>query len=96
MAVMKVIVILTCSFSPPQLLNSTYVFSSARRSIKVAAGVQREVYDQLRPAFEELFDDVEEHALSILLEPWTLLVLRDREALLQVFLLISKPYKTFD
>ncbi|XP_037836261.1 regulator of G-protein signaling 22 [Kryptolebias marmoratus] len=69
-----------------QLLYSTYIFSSARRSINVDVGIQREVYDRLRPAFEELFDDVEEHALSILLEPWTLLISRDKESLQQVCL----------
>lgn len=34
----------------------------------------------MRPAFEELFDKVEEHTLDILLEPWTLLVSRDKES----------------
>lgn len=74
--------------SPPQLLYSTYIFSSARRSINVDVGLQREVYDQLQPAFEELFDDVQDHALNILLEPWTLLVSRDKKSLQQVFVLI--------
>lgn len=36
------------------------------------------------PAFEELFDKVEEHALNILLEPWTLLVSRDKESFQKV------------
>lgn len=38
----------------------------------------------MTPAFEELFDSVEEHTLSILLEPWTLLVNRDKETLQKV------------
>lgn len=38
------------------------------------------MYDQLVPAFKELFDKVEEHALHILLEPWTLLVSRDEQS----------------
>lgn len=38
----------------------------------------------MMPAFEELFDKVEEHTLSILLEPWTLLVNRDKESLQKV------------
>lgn len=46
--------------------------------------IRREVYDQLMPAFEELFDEVEEHTLNILLEPWTQLVGRDKESLQQV------------
>lgn len=34
----------------------------------------------MMPAFEELFDKVEDHTLNILLEPWTLLVSRDKES----------------
>ncbi|XP_042278669.1 regulator of G-protein signaling 22 [Thunnus maccoyii] len=67
-----------------QLLYSTYLFSSARRSLDVDEVIRRDVYDQLMPAFEELFDEVEEHTLNILLEPWTLLVGRDKESLQQV------------
>lgn len=36
------------------------------------------------PAFEELFDKVEEHTLNILLEPWMLLVNRDEESFQKV------------
>lgn len=36
------------------------------------------------PAFEELFDVVEKHTLNILLEPWTLLLSRDKESFEQV------------
>ncbi|XP_070823015.1 regulator of G-protein signaling 22 [Chaetodon trifascialis] len=67
-----------------QLLYSTYVFSSARRSIGVDEEIRKEVYDRMRPAFEELFDRVEEHTLNILLEPWTLLVSRDKESFQKV------------
>lgn len=67
-----------------QLLYSTYLFSSARRSIGVDEETRREVYNRLMPAFEELFDKVEEHTLNILLEPWTLLVSRDKESFQKV------------
>ncbi|KAI3361488.1 hypothetical protein L3Q82_013638, partial [Scortum barcoo] len=67
-----------------QLLYSTYLFSSARRSVGVDEEIRREVYDRLMPAFEELFDKVEEHTLNILLEPWTLLVGRDKESFQEV------------
>uniref|UniRef100_A0A3Q1B4K3 RGS domain-containing protein n=2 Tax=Amphiprion ocellaris TaxID=80972 RepID=A0A3Q1B4K3_AMPOC len=67
-----------------QLLYSTYLFSSARRSFGVEEEIRREVYDGLRPAFEELFDGVEEYTLNILLEPWTLLANRDKESFQQV------------
>ena len=63
-----------------QLLYSTYLFSSARRSLGVDEETRREVYDQMMPAFEELFDKVEDHTLNILLEPWTLLVSKDKES----------------
>ncbi|XP_072251170.1 regulator of G-protein signaling 22 [Leuresthes tenuis] len=67
-----------------QLLSSTYIFSYATRSIDVDEEIRRDVYSKLLPAFEELFDEVEEHALSILLEPWTLLINRDKDAFQQV------------
>ncbi|XP_074510625.1 regulator of G-protein signaling 22 isoform X2 [Sebastes fasciatus] len=67
-----------------QLLYSTYLSISARRSVGVDEEIRREVYDQLMPAFEELFDKVEEHTLNVLLEPWTLLVSRDTESFQKV------------
>ncbi|XP_073341515.1 regulator of G-protein signaling 22 [Pagrus major] len=67
-----------------QLLYSTYLFSSARKSLGVDEDTRREVYDQMMPAFEELFDKVEDHILNILLEPWTLLVSRDKESFQKV------------
>lgn len=73
---------LSCRSS--QLLYSTYLLTSAERAIDVDEELRREVYGQLTPPFEELFDGVEEHTLSILLEPWTLLVSRDRETFQKV------------
>ncbi|XP_028281037.1 regulator of G-protein signaling 22 [Parambassis ranga] len=67
-----------------QLLYSTYLCSSAVRSVGVDEVIRREVYDGLMPAFEELFDGVEEHTLNILLEPWTLMVNRDKESFQQM------------
>lgn len=70
--------------SPLQVLYFTYLYSSARRSIGLDEKIRREVYDRLMPAFEELFDKVEEHTLNILLEPWTLLVSRDKQSFQKV------------
>ncbi|XP_060937860.1 regulator of G-protein signaling 22 [Limanda limanda] len=67
-----------------QLLYSTYLSASARRSIGVDEEVRRKVYDRLIPAFEELFDEVEENTLNILLQPWTLLLSRDKESFQKV------------
>lgn len=67
-----------------QLLYSTYLLRSAKRTIGVDEGMSWEVHDRMIPAFEELFDEVEEHALNILLEPWTLLVNQDSESFQKV------------
>lgn len=67
-----------------QLLYSTYLLSSARRAIGVGEEISGEVYHRMTPAFEELFDEVEEHALNVLLEPWTLLVNQDTESFQKV------------
>ncbi|KAJ4920906.1 hypothetical protein JOQ06_014253, partial [Pogonophryne albipinna] len=69
-----------------QLLYSTYLFSSARRSIGVDEEIRTDLYDRLMPAFEEVFDRVEEHTLNILLEPWTLLLSRDKESFQKVLM----------
>ncbi|KAM6968280.1 regulator of G-protein signaling 22 [Aplochiton taeniatus] len=67
-----------------QLLYSTYLCSAARRSIGVDEESRREVYHCLMPAFEELFDGVEEHTLLLLLDPWIELTTRDRDSYLRV------------
>ncbi|XP_014897224.1 regulator of G-protein signaling 22 [Poecilia latipinna] len=73
-----------CEQSGNKVLYSTYISSFARRSINVKTEIRREVYNKLQPAFEELFDRVEEHVLDILLEPWTQLNQRDKESFQQV------------
>jgi hypothetical protein len=60
-----------------QHLFSRFLSGSAWASVGVAEDQRLGVYECLRPAFEELFDQVEEHILDLLLEPWTLLVTRD-------------------
>ncbi|XP_055019838.1 regulator of G-protein signaling 22 [Boleophthalmus pectinirostris] len=67
-----------------QLLYATFLCSSAWRSLGIHEDMRRKVYERLMPAFEELFDDIEEHVLSILLEPWTILINRDEESYQQV------------
>lgn len=74
----------SCLLLSPQFLYSTYLFSSARRRFGVDEKLRREVYDRLMPPFEELFDRVEEHALNILVEAWTMMVNRDTESFQQV------------
>lgn len=67
-----------------QLLYSTYLLSSARSSIGIEERMSRELHGRMTPAFEELFDEVEEHALKVLLEPWTLLLNQDTESFQKV------------
>ncbi|XP_055770709.1 regulator of G-protein signaling 22-like [Salvelinus fontinalis] len=66
------------------LLYSTYVCSAARSSIGAEEESRERVYTCLTPPFEELFDWVEEHTLTLLLEPWTLLTTRDTDAFQKV------------
>ncbi|XP_028837764.1 regulator of G-protein signaling 22 isoform X3 [Denticeps clupeoides] len=63
-----------------QVLYSSYLSSTAQRSIGVVEGCRTYVLSHLSPAFEDLFDWPEEHALTLLLEPWTLLTNQDRGA----------------
>uniref|UniRef100_A0A8D3AHS6 RGS domain-containing protein n=1 Tax=Scophthalmus maximus TaxID=52904 RepID=A0A8D3AHS6_SCOMX len=67
-----------------QLLYSTYLSTSARRSVGVDEEIRRKVYERLMPAFEELLDEVEEHTLDILLQPWMLLHSRDKDSFQKV------------
>ncbi|XP_052003090.1 regulator of G-protein signaling 22 [Xyrauchen texanus] len=56
-----------------QLLYVSYVCSGAQKSLGSSEEIIKGVLVRLNPAFEDLFDEVEEHALTLLLEPWTLL-----------------------
>ncbi|KAK7930671.1 hypothetical protein WMY93_007066 [Mugilogobius chulae] len=67
-----------------QFLFATFLCNSARRSLSIHEDTRRKVYNRLMPAFDELFDDIEEHVLNILLEPWSILVSRDEESYQQV------------
>ncbi|XP_061531428.1 regulator of G-protein signaling 22 [Phycodurus eques] len=67
-----------------QVLYSTYLRSSASRSIGIKEEIRKEVQDQLMPAFEELFDQVEDHILNILLDAWAVLVDREKKSFLQI------------
>lgn len=77
---------------PSQLLYSTYLLTSAKRAIDVDEELRREVCGHMSPPFEELFDGVEEHTLGILLEPWTLLLARDRDTFQKVTHTLAQPH----
>ena len=59
---------------PPQELHSTFIVEGASFSIQCPPEVRRVVQRSLWPAFEELFDAAEEHALSVLVGRWRKMV----------------------
>ncbi|XP_026083720.1 regulator of G-protein signaling 22 isoform X3 [Carassius auratus] len=63
-----------------QLLYASYLSSGAQMSVGLSEEDRRAVLLRLSPPFEDLFDRAEDHALSVLLEPWTLLSERLRDA----------------
>ncbi|XP_030638967.1 regulator of G-protein signaling 22 [Chanos chanos] len=62
-----------------QLLYSTYLCSAGQMNIRMDEESRSQILAHLSTPFEELFDQAEEHALTLLLEPWTHLMNRDRE-----------------
>ncbi|XP_035246777.1 regulator of G-protein signaling 22 [Anguilla anguilla] len=63
-----------------QLLYSVYLSPGARMTVGVDEESRRQVQACLTPPFEELFDPAEEHVLTLLFEPWTMMTDRDRVA----------------
>lgn len=53
-------------------------------SIGAGEDCRRLVYAGLTPPFEELFDQAEEHVLTVLREPWRLLVAEEASAFKRV------------
>lgn len=53
-------------------------------SVGLSEENRRTVLSRLTPAFEDLFDQAEEHALNVLLEPWTLFSEQMSESLKRV------------
>ncbi|XP_060680003.1 regulator of G-protein signaling 22-like [Hemiscyllium ocellatum] len=53
-----------------QFIFATYTIEEAPADIKMDAENKKEIYSKLDPPFEELFDQLEEHILILLLVPW--------------------------
>ncbi|XP_060585737.1 regulator of G-protein signaling 22-like isoform X3 [Ruditapes philippinarum] len=49
---------------------SKYIVVGARHHIGVGHGVEQEIRSHLIPPFEELFDEAEEHSLTVIYEAW--------------------------
>ncbi|NXJ74082.1 RGS22 protein, partial [Trogon melanurus] len=61
-----------------QFLYATYLAPSATMDIGLHQSKKNMIYQQIDPAFEDLFDPAEEYILSVLLEPWMKMVEADK------------------
>ncbi|NXA33623.1 RGS22 protein, partial [Eudromia elegans] len=61
-----------------QFLYATYIAPSASMDIGLRQSKKYEIYKNIDPAFEDLFDPAEEYILTLLLEPWMKMVEEDR------------------
>ena len=59
-------------------MYANFVVSGSARDVHVSRDIQTQVLKELEPPFEELFDAVEEHVLQSLLEPWNMLIAREK------------------
>ncbi|XP_072536053.1 regulator of G-protein signaling 22 isoform X2 [Salminus brasiliensis] len=76
-----------------QLLYVTYMCSwRAVRSVGVEEQCRQHIFTHLSHPFEELFDQAEEHAHSLLLEPWTLLTQQDTDTFHRVAMWEEKRF----
>ncbi|XP_008573000.1 PREDICTED: regulator of G-protein signaling 22 [Galeopterus variegatus] len=63
-----------------QYLFATYIAPSATLDIALQQEKKKEIYMQIHPPFEDLFDTAEEYILLVLLEPWAKMVKSDQLA----------------
>uniref|UniRef100_A0A8C8RZX5 Regulator of G protein signaling 22 n=1 Tax=Pelusios castaneus TaxID=367368 RepID=A0A8C8RZX5_9SAUR len=61
-----------------QFLYATYIAPSASMDIGLQQSKKNEIYQQIEPPFEDLFDPAEEYILTLLLVPWMKMVEVDK------------------
>ena len=59
-------------------MYANFVVSGSAQDVQVHKDIQLQVHKELEPPYEELFDAVEEHVLHSLLEPWNMLMAREK------------------
>ena len=64
----------------PQAMYANFVVSGSAQDVHVHKDIQLQVHKEMEPPYEELFDAVEEHVLHSLLEPWNLLIDREKKS----------------
>ncbi|OWF36346.1 Regulator of G-protein signaling 22 [Mizuhopecten yessoensis] len=73
-------------------IYSHYIVVGSQRNIGCSPAIFREVYRCLEPAFEDLFDEAEEMALSVLLVPWVQMISSDMKTYSKVELIEVKKH----
>ncbi|XP_033738546.1 regulator of G-protein signaling 22-like isoform X2 [Pecten maximus] len=75
-----------------KILYSQYIVVGSSRNIGCSSVIFREIYRCLEPAFEDLFDEAEELALSVLLVPWVQMINSDMKTYGKVELIEVKKH----
>lgn len=52
------------------MLFTTFITSGCKKDVGCPSDLQQKIFQDLDPPYEDLFDLVEEHILSILSKPW--------------------------
>ncbi|XP_069127158.1 regulator of G-protein signaling 22-like isoform X2 [Argopecten irradians] len=73
-------------------IYSRYIVVGSARNIGCSPAIFREIYRCLEPAFEDLFDEAEELALSVLLIPWVQMIKTDMKTYSKVELIEVKKH----
>ena len=58
------------SYLSQQIIYGRYVYNSGEKAISCLSQTADSILKRIWPAFEDLFDEAEEHALSVLLVQW--------------------------
>ncbi|XP_070556314.1 regulator of G-protein signaling 22-like isoform X2 [Ptychodera flava] len=73
-----------------QNIHSKYIVEGCRYPINVDPDVRRQIYREMDPPFEELFDSAEEHVLQTLVVPWSEMVGADKTEYRKIELIEEK------
>nr|XP_006824172.1 PREDICTED: regulator of G-protein signaling 22-like [Saccoglossus kowalevskii] len=75
-----------------QAVHSKYIVEGCKYSIGVDSDTRKQIYREIDPPFEELFDSAEEHILQLLVMPWTLMSGSDKALYQKIELVEEKRH----
>ncbi|XP_048384371.2 regulator of G-protein signaling 22 [Stegostoma tigrinum] len=75
-----------------QFIFATYVIEGAPADVQMDAENKKEIYAKLEPPFEDLFDQLEEHTLILLLVPWNQMIEAEMSSYNKVKLVTKTQY----